>query len=101
MRRENSHEGAEIHEAGALNMNAKACSSRDYLMLRTLWRTGIRVGELLSIKPQDLEPHNQVINITIIKAKGNKQRRVMLNPETLDRLSKHICSKTSQSLNLC
>jgi len=67
---------------------AHACSSRDYLMLRILWRTGIRVSELLSIRPQDLEPHNQVVNIT--KAKGNKQRRVMLDPETLDRLSEYI-----------
>jgi len=53
---------------------AKACNFRDYLMLRILWRTGMRISELLSIRPQDLEAHNQVINIT--KAKGNKQRRV-------------------------
>jgi site-specific recombinase XerD len=49
---------------------AQACSSRDYFMLRILWRTGIRVRELLFIRPQDMEAHNQVINIT--KAKGNK-----------------------------
>ncbi|MGB8312337.1 MAG: tyrosine-type recombinase/integrase [Halobacteriota archaeon] len=67
---------------------AQVCSSRDYLMLRILWRTSIRVSELLSIRPQDLEPHNQVISIT--KAKGNKQRRVMLDPETLDHLSEYI-----------
>ena len=67
---------------------AHACSSRDYLMLRILWRTGIRVSELLSLRPLDLEPHNQVVNIT--KAKGNKQRRVMLDPETLDHLSEYI-----------
>jgi len=48
---------------------AQACSSRDYLMLRILWRTGMRISELLSIRPQDLEAHNQVVNIT--KAKGN------------------------------
>jgi site-specific recombinase XerD len=27
----------------------QTCSSRDYLVLRILWRTGIRVNELLSI----------------------------------------------------
>ncbi|MGB8311563.1 MAG: tyrosine-type recombinase/integrase [Halobacteriota archaeon] len=37
---------------------AKTCNFRDYLMLRTLWRTGCRVSELLSIKPSDLESHN-------------------------------------------
>jgi len=67
---------------------ARACSSRDYLMLRILWRTGIRVSELLSLRPQDLEPYNQVVNIT--KAKGGKQRRVMLDPETFTHLSEYI-----------
>ena len=57
-------------------------------MLRILWRTGIRVSELLSIRLQNLELHNQVINIT--KAKANKQRRVMLDPETLDHLQVHF-----------
>jgi integrase/recombinase XerD len=71
---------------------AKTCSSRDYLTLRILWRTGIRVSELLAIRPQDLEPHNQVVNIT--KAKGNKQRRVMLDPETLAFLSEYISTHT-------
>ena len=71
---------------------ARACNLRDYLMLRVLWRTGIRVSELLSIRPQDLGPHNQVVNIT--KAKGNKQRRVMLDPETLDHLSEYISTHT-------
>jgi site-specific recombinase XerD len=67
---------------------AKSYSFRDYLMLRILWRTGMRVSELLSIRPRDLEPHNQVVNI--IKAKGNKQRRVMLDPETFVMLSKYV-----------
>ena len=73
---------------------AKACSSRDYLMLRILWRTGVRVSELLSIRPHDLEPHNQVVNIT--KAKGNKQRRVMLDQETLALLSEYISTHNIQ-----
>ena len=67
---------------------AKACNFRDYLMLRILWRTGMRISELLSIRPQDLEAHNQVINIT--KAKGNKQRRVMLDTETFSMLLDYI-----------
>jgi integrase/recombinase XerC len=78
---------------------ARACSSRDYLMLWILWRTGIRVSELLSLRPQDLEPHNQVVNIT--KAKGNKQRRVMLDPETLDHLSEYILQQNIPDLSTC
>jgi integrase/recombinase XerD len=78
----------EKEKVATLLDHARTCNLRDYLMLRILWRTGIRVSELLSIRPQDLEPHNQVVNIT--KAKGNKQRRVMLDPETLDLLSEYI-----------
>ena len=83
---------------------AKTCNFRDYLMLRILWRTGCRVSELLNIKPSDLEYHNQVINIT--KDKGNKQRRVLLDDETLKLLSEYISTQniplrmsTSSALN--
>ncbi len=47
---------------------AQQCSQRDYLMLRVFWRTGVRVNELLNIRPSDIEARNGVINIT--KAKG-------------------------------
>src|SRR5450759_3422217 len=47
-------------------------------MLRVLWRTGVRVNELLTITPRDVERNNNVINVT--KAKGGKQRRVHLDP---------------------
>jgi site-specific recombinase XerD len=60
--------------------SAQSCSTRDYLILRILFRTGVLVSELLNIRPQDLEPHNQVINI--VKAKGNKQHRVIVDPQT-------------------
>ena len=68
---------------------AKTCSIRDYLVLRILWRTSIRVSELLSSRPQNLEPHNQVINI--LKAKGNNcgtphiKCRVKFDPQTIER----------------
>ena len=71
-------------------MPAKAYDNRDYLIMRVLWRTGARVSELLNITPQDIEFHNQVVNIT--KAKGGKQRRVLLDEETLKLLSEYISS---------
>ncbi len=52
---------------------ADQCSERDYLMLRVLWRTGVRVNELLNIRPSDIESRNNIVNVT--KAKGGKQRR--------------------------
>lgn len=70
---------------------AHQCSTRDYLMLRVLWRTGVRVNELLNIKPSDIEPRNEVVNIT--KAKGGKQRRVHLDEETVEMLSEHVLAQ--------
>ena len=70
---------------------AQECSQRDYLMLRVLWRTGVRVNELLNIKPSDVEPRNNVVNIT--KAKGGKQRRVHLDAETIKMLSEYISTQ--------
>lgn len=53
---------------------AKACSVRDYLILQELWESGLRVSELATLTPGDLEPHNQVINV--INGKSNKFRRM-------------------------
>jgi site-specific recombinase XerD len=67
---------------------AHQCSTRDYLMLRVLWRTGVRENESFTTTPRDIEPHNSVINV--IKAKGGKQRRVHLDAETITMLSNYI-----------
>ncbi|MGB8310961.1 MAG: tyrosine-type recombinase/integrase [Halobacteriota archaeon] len=67
---------------------ARTCNFRDYLIMRVLWRTGTRVSELLNITPSAIEFHNQVVNIT--KAKRGKQRRVLLDGETLNLLSEYI-----------
>ena len=70
---------------------ARACSMRDFLILRVLYRTGVRVSELVNIRPKDIERDNQVINI--VKAKGDKQRRVYLDTETLDVLANYISDR--------
>jgi len=70
---------------------AHQCSARDYLMLRVLWRTGVRVNELLTITPRDIEPQNSVVNVT--KAKGGKQRGVHLDAETIKILSEYISAQ--------
>jgi integrase len=55
---------------------AKARNLMDRLIIRMLWRSGVQVGELLNAKPEDIEFHNQIVNI--VKVKRGKQRRVML-----------------------
>ena len=70
---------------------AHQCSERDYLMLRVLWRTGVRVNELLTITPRDIELNNNIINVT--KAKGGKHRRVHLDAETVKMLSEYVSAQ--------
>jgi integrase len=77
---------------------AHQCSARDYLMLRVLWRTGVRVNELLTITPRDIESNNSVVNIT--KAKGGKQRRVHLDAETIKMLSEYVSAQQLAMIGL-
>ena len=67
---------------------AEACSLRDYLILRVLWESGLRVSELAALTLGDLEPHNQVINV--INGKGNKSRRAYVDSGTMDLLCSYI-----------
>ncbi len=53
-----------------------------------MWRTGVRVSELINVKPQDIEHKNNVVNIR--KAKGGKQRKVLIGDETLEMLSNYV-----------
>ncbi len=78
----------EPEQINAILEHAKTCSVRDYIILRLLWRSGMRVSELLALTPSDLEPYNQVLNIT--KAKGKKQRRVVVDPPMFAMLSTYI-----------
>lgn len=47
---------------------------RNRLILEMLYATGIRVGELVTIKKEDIDTYNCIIRIT---GKGNKMRNVM------------------------
>lgn len=67
---------------------AQTCSQRDYLLLRFMWRTGVRVSEVINVTSKDIEFKNSVVNIR--KAKGGRQRRVLLDEETLKMLSDYI-----------
>jgi integrase/recombinase XerD len=81
----------EREQVDAMLEAAKIANLRDYLLIRVLWRTGVRVNELVNIKPGDIEWSNQVVNIT--KAKRGKQRRVLLDEETLKMLSDYVSAQ--------
>lgn len=46
-------------------------SKRDTLILSILWQTGLRVGELLSLKREDVDFYNQTIKTITEKRKGH------------------------------
>ena len=53
-----------------------------------MWRTGVRVSEVINVTPNDIEYKNSVVNIR--KAKGGRQLRVLLDQDTLKMLSDYI-----------
>ncbi|MGZ4852096.1 MAG: tyrosine-type recombinase/integrase [Halobacteriota archaeon] len=67
---------------------ARTRSSRDYLIMKVLWQTGIRVNELLHIRPKDLD--YQANQVLVVEAKNKKQRFVPLKPATLAELRTYI-----------
>ncbi len=60
---------------------------RDLLILEMLYATGIRVGELVNIKLNDIDKSNRKI---IILGKGNKERNVIYGEYCEDILNKYI-----------
>ena len=59
---------------------AKTASRRDYLILKVLWESGMRVSELAALTPRDLEPQNHAI--VSRNGKGNKAQRVYVDYKT-------------------
>jgi integrase/recombinase XerD len=70
---------------------AAITNHRDFLLIQVLWRTGVRVSELINIRPRDIEWSNQVVNVT--KGKRGKQRRVLLDETTLKMLSDYVSTQ--------
>lgn len=58
------------------------------MLVRFMWRTGVRVSEVINVTPNDIEFKNNVVNTR--KAKGGRQRRVVLDQETLKMLFDYV-----------
>lgn len=71
---------------------ARVSSQRDYLIIKTLWETGMRASELLALIPADIEQKNEVITIT--NGKGGKERRVLAKSETFKELFSYVDANT-------
>ena len=64
-----------------------ALGQRDLLILEMLYATGVRVGELVSIKVKDIDFSNRHI---IILGKGNKERYVNFGEYCEDSLNEYL-----------
>lgn len=71
--------------------------SRDLAMLVTMYSTGLRVSELLSLKIEDISFSKRIILVR--SGKGNKQRSVPINMDALDILSSYISKDRKQFPN--
>jgi integrase/recombinase XerD len=57
-------------------------SLRNRMIIRTLARTGLRLGELCALNRQDIDLENRRILVRGIGAKGGKERVVRMDSET-------------------
>ena len=69
---------------------ARKDNKRNYLILLTLWRTGIRNEELTNLKKQDIKPDRIILR----QGKGKKDRIIPLDSHLLDLLTYHMANMT-------
>jgi integrase len=70
---------------------AKTASCRDYLLIRLLWVTGVRVSECLAIRPCDIYYEIHCINVPNLKHIGN--RLVFFDEKTEKLLQNYIITQ--------
>jgi len=72
----------------AILEKARSDNTRNYLILVTLWRTGMRVSELTNLTKRDI--HND--EIVIRQGKGHRDRNVPADQSLIDLLTLHAAS---------
>jgi site-specific recombinase XerD len=71
-------------------MEDTATDERDRLVVRVLADTGVRIGELLGLRPQDLRAHEHLRHYFIrVVGKGNIEREVAIPGPVFKRLKHH------------
>jgi integrase/recombinase XerD len=75
---------------------AVATNSRDVLVIRILWRTGIRVGELIGLRISDMDFDSRALVIKVQKMRKKdgkeieKRRMVPIDQGTLDMIREYL-----------
>ncbi len=80
-------EYSELEELFLVPDKKTPIGQRDSVILELLYATGVRVGELVSIKVEDIDFHNRRI---LILGKGNKERYVIFGEYCLDSLKLYL-----------
>ncbi len=62
---------------------------KHYLMITLLWKTGMRISDLITLQYESIDFHNMAINIKY--GKGGKSRRVPIDRDSLS-LLRSYCS---------
>ena len=73
-----------------LDEAGKTGNERDYLLIRILWKTGLRVSELINLEPSWIDDEDKMITVL---GKGNKMRRTPIDRDTLRNLRRYIKDK--------
>lgn len=87
---------AYLTEEQVEKLMSKAKNIRDLLLVRIPWRTGIRVGELVSLRVQDVDYENRALVIVHEKMRKRSgdirqvRRRVPVDAETLGLIQKYL-----------
>lgn len=78
---------AEILEPAEVQAMMRLCSSaaptglRNRAMIVVMWRSGMRIGEVLALHPKDIDPDRGVI--TVLRGKGGKRRTIGMDPTAM------------------
>ena len=71
------------------------CSSfRDKLIVRLLWRTGLRILELLSLRIEDIDFDNATLKVELLKQRGRERRIIPIDRESLRMLERYLFGRT-------
>ena len=85
----------ETYSDESLELMRDHCDNpRDLALIDLLSSTGMRVGELVKLKRDDIDFHNREC---IVTGKGDKQRKVYFDARTKIHLQKYLASRTDSN----
>lgn len=59
---------------------------KDRMLITTLWRTGLRITEILNIKKQDIDFKNYIMRVRYLKSRKYINRIIPIHPQLRDLL---------------